>query len=93
MALPQHGWLGKLIAVLLGPRMTANVHLTMEREMRPLDYQAFNRFHHGGKVHAQDAKALHDCLAEGQRQGQQMTALKGTTQATRRTRSRQNGSI
>src|SRR5439155_19628068 len=54
MALPQHGWLGKLIAVLLGPRMTANVHLTMEREMRPLDYQAFNRFQHGGKVRAQE---------------------------------------
>lgn len=44
--------------------------------MRPLDYQAFNRFHHGGKVHAQDVSALRDCLADGQRQGRKMTALK-----------------
>jgi hypothetical protein len=76
IALPQNGWLGKLIALIMGPRVTANLHLSLEREMRPLDYQAFSRFHHGGKVHAQDVKALRDCLAEGQRQGRPMTALK-----------------
>lgn len=75
MALPRHGWLGKLMALIMGPRVTANMHLKMEREMLPLDYQAFNHFHHGGKVRSQDVALLHDCLAEGQRHGQPMTAL------------------
>jgi hypothetical protein len=75
MALPQHGWLGKLMALMAGSRGTANAHLQMERELLPLDYQAFNRFHHGGKVRAQNIEALRDCLAEGQRHGQPMAAL------------------
>jgi hypothetical protein len=37
IALPQHRWLGKLIAPLMGPRLTAKLHLGLEREMRPLD--------------------------------------------------------
>jgi Ketopantoate reductase PanE/ApbA len=75
MVLPQHGWLGKVMALLAGPRGTANAHLQMEREVLPLDYQAFNRFHHGGKVRAQNIEALHDCLGEGQRHGRPMAAL------------------
>jgi len=75
LALPQHGWLGKLMALMMGPRVTANLLLRMERDMLPLDSQAFNRFHHGGKVRAQDVEALRDCLAEGQRHGQPMVAL------------------
>ncbi|MEE1800703.1 2-dehydropantoate 2-reductase N-terminal domain-containing protein [Streptomyces sp. JV176] len=75
MALPKNGLRGKLMARLLGPRATAKVHLTMEREMLPLDYQAFNRFHHGGKVHAQDVEGLRTCLTEGRRHGRPMTAL------------------
>ncbi|KQV14521.1 MULTISPECIES: hypothetical protein [unclassified Kitasatospora] len=43
--------------------------------MLPLDYQAFNRFYHGGKVHAQDVEGLRSCLAEGRRQGRPMAAL------------------
>jgi hypothetical protein len=75
MALPHHGWLGKLMALMAGPRGTASAHLQMEREVLPLDYQAFNRFHHGGKVRAQNLEALRDCLAEGQRHGRPMAAL------------------
>src|SRR6266516_2138471 len=75
IALPQHGWLGKLMALIMGPRVTANIHLRLERDMLPLDYQAFNRFQHGGKVRAQDVELLRDCLAEGQRRGQPMAAL------------------
>jgi hypothetical protein len=74
LALPQHGWLGKLMAVII-PRVMANVFLRMERDMLPLDIQAFNRFHHGGKVRAQDVQALRDCIASGQHQGQPMAAL------------------
>lgn len=75
IALPRNGWLGKLIAVIMGSRVTANMHLKMERDMLPLDHQAFNHFHHGGKVRAQDVALLRDCLAEGQRHGQAMAAL------------------
>ena len=75
IALPRHGWQGKLMALIMGPRVTANIHLRIEREMLPLDAQAFNRFHHGGKVRAQDVALLRDCLAEGQRHGQPMAAL------------------
>lgn len=75
MALPKNGLRGRLMARFMGPRTTAKVHLKMEQEMLPLDYQAFNRFHHGGKVHAQDVEGLRTCLAEGRRQGRPMTAL------------------
>lgn len=75
MTLPEHGWRGKLMAVFMGPRITKLVHTTTERAMLPLDYQAFNRFHHGGKVRAQDHQSLRDSLNEGRRQGRPMKAL------------------
>lgn len=76
MALPQHGWLGKLMRLVMTPGMTAKLHLKLEREMWPLNYQAFNRYHHGGKVHAQDVQVMENCVADGLRQGRAMTALK-----------------
>lgn len=75
IALPRNGWLGKLMALLMGPRISATMHLKLEQDTLPLDSQAFNRFHHGDKVRAQDVAALRDCLAEGQRHGQPMAAL------------------
>ncbi|MFE7276226.1 ketopantoate reductase family protein [Streptomyces sp. NPDC057623] len=73
--LPEHGWRGRLLGAVMGPRMTKQVHTRTERDMLPLDYQAFNRFHHGGKVQAQDIRSLRDSLAEGHRQGRPMKAL------------------
>ncbi|MFD3377513.1 MULTISPECIES: ketopantoate reductase family protein [unclassified Streptomyces] len=75
MGLPKNGLTGRLMAAFMGPRATARVHLKMEQDMLPLDYQAFNRFHHGGKVHAQDVEGLRTSLAEGRRIGRPMTAL------------------
>lgn len=75
MSLPQNGWLGKVMAAVLGPRLTASVNLKLEREVRPLDYQAFSRFQHGGKVRAQDLESMRIDLADGQRQGRPMAAL------------------
>jgi hypothetical protein len=75
MTLPRHGEAGQQMAKAMGPRETAQAHLSIEREMLPLDYQAFNRFHHGGKVRAQDVEILHDCLAEGRSTGHAMPAL------------------
>lgn len=42
----------------------------------PLDLAAFNRFHHGGKVNAQDRQLLCDCVATGKLEGKPMTALR-----------------
>ncbi|CAN7361374.1 hypothetical protein LJR153_002169 [Paenibacillus sp. LjRoot153] len=74
--LPKHGLSGKLIGLMMNSYMTAKIHLKMERDMLPLDYQAFNRFHHGGKVRTQDVQSLRDSIAEGQHQGRSMKALK-----------------
>lgn len=74
-ALPQHGLLGKLMALVMTPSISAKLQLKLEREMLPLDYQAFNRFHHGGKVHVQDVEVMRNCLAEGRRQGKTMNSL------------------
>lgn len=41
----------------------------------PMDLQAFNRFHHGGKVNAQDRQLLLDCVTAGHAVGQPMNAL------------------
>ena len=57
-ALPQHGLLGKLMTLFMGPRMMAKIHLKIERDTLPLDLQAFNRFHHGGKVRAQNVESM-----------------------------------
>ncbi|WP_216626774.1 2-dehydropantoate 2-reductase N-terminal domain-containing protein [Paenibacillus phytohabitans] len=75
-ALPKHGLIGKIMGLVMGPYMTAKIHLKMEQDMLPLDYQAFNRFHHGGKVRAQDIESIRNSIIEGQLQGRQMKALK-----------------
>jgi hypothetical protein len=75
MTLPCHGETGQHMAAAMGPQETAQVHLSIEQEMLPLDYQAFNRFHHGGKVRAQDIESLRDCLAEGHRSDHPMPSL------------------
>lgn len=47
-----------------------------EQASLPLDLQAFNRYHHGAKVNAQDHQALRDFVAYGEAGGQPMSALK-----------------
>ena len=74
--LPQHGWIGKLMPLIMTAGVTAKLQRKLEKDMLPLDYQAFNRFHHGGKVHAQDVQVMQNCVAAGIRQGQPMAALK-----------------
>lgn len=73
--LPQHGWVGKLAGWLMTPGITARMHLRLERTALPLHYQAFNRFHHGGKVHVQDVQVQQACLASGTAQGHAMPGL------------------
>ena len=47
-----------------------------EKNTLPLDLNAFNAFHHGGKVARQDLELLQDHVAAGERQDKPMVALK-----------------
>ncbi|KAH6974650.1 hypothetical protein BKA56DRAFT_676067 [Ilyonectria sp. MPI-CAGE-AT-0026] len=47
-----------------------------EKQMLPLDWQAFNRYHHGAKVNAQDREHLRACQEIGETDGKPMSALK-----------------
>ncbi|MEU4164785.1 2-dehydropantoate 2-reductase N-terminal domain-containing protein [Actinoplanes sp. NPDC026670] len=75
LSLPRNGLFGRIAAAVMGPKITAKIHLGQEKQMLPLDTAAFNGFHHGGKVRAQDMQVLRDFAAEGKRLGRPMTAL------------------
>lgn len=75
MRLPQFGLMGKLMSLMMGPGMMAKNNAKMERDCLPVDYSAFNQFHHGGKVREQDIQVLRDTLASGRSQGRAMPAL------------------
>ncbi len=47
-----------------------------EAEAEPMGFTAFNRFHHGGKVLAQNVEILENCVADGEKGGQQMKATR-----------------
>ena len=59
----------------------------LEKQMLPLDFQEFNRYHHGGKVNAQDREHLRACLSRGEAEGKQMLAL---TELLKRVEDRQS---
>ena len=48
----------------------------MEEDSRPLDFLAFNRFHHGGKVFEQDVELLRDCVRLGEAEQLPMSSLR-----------------
>ncbi|EFC85762.1 2-dehydropantoate 2-reductase N-terminal domain-containing protein [Parafrankia sp. EUN1f] len=48
----------------------------METGVLPLDFAAFNAYHHGGKVNNQDHAFLRDALNRGELEGAQMPALR-----------------
>ncbi len=75
MRLPEHGWPGKLGSLLMNRKLLSKMNIDTERKALPVDYQGFNRFHHGGKVRAQDIQVMKDCLESGRAQGRSMPAL------------------
>jgi len=75
MRLPEHGLLGKLGSLIISPRRLAKNNLKMENDCLPVDYSAFNKFHHGGKVREQDMAVLRRSLKTGEAQGKSMPAL------------------
>ncbi|RNI22726.1 ketopantoate reductase family protein [Rufibacter latericius] len=48
----------------------------MEQAALPLDFSAFNKYHHGGKVNAQDIAIFHEALGHGEATGADMPALR-----------------
>ena len=53
----------------------------IEANSLPLDLAAFNRYHHGGKVQAQDHKAGREVLARGEAGGLDMPNLRKLVEA------------
>jgi hypothetical protein len=75
MRLPEHGLAGKLGGLLMSRKIWARTNVRTERNALPVDYQAFNRFHHGGKVREQDIGVMRQSLESGRARGRSMPAL------------------
>ncbi|MCB2061529.1 MAG: 2-dehydropantoate 2-reductase N-terminal domain-containing protein [Novosphingobium sp.] len=75
MRLPEFGFAGKIASLFISPRQLAKNNAKMEQDCLPVDYSAFNKFHHGGKVREQDIGVLRHSLESGRAQGKSMPAL------------------
>jgi Ketopantoate reductase PanE/ApbA len=71
-----HGEKGQEAAIATTQAGFAASFAALENQMLPLDFQEFNRFHHGGKVNASDCENLAACIALGEAEGKPMFALK-----------------
>jgi hypothetical protein len=76
MGFREHGWIGKAGQLFLTKGMLLKLWKSLEKSTLPLDFPAFNRFHHGGKVRSQDLQLLRACADEGERQGLSMRSLR-----------------
>lgn len=74
-SLEEFGMDEETIARTMSNEALAEAQIETEQLCLPLDYQAFNRFHHGGKVSAQDLEVMRNCARAGARQDRPMTAL------------------
>ena len=74
--LKHRGWRGKVAGIMLTRSVVAKIWGSIEKASRPLDFQAFNAFHHGGKVGKQDIELMEACVTQGERNGQSMASLK-----------------
>lgn len=72
----EHGATGKAAQAATNAEGLLEIWSSMEQATLPLDFAAFNKVHHGGKVRAQDIELLKDCVKVGEQEGQSMFALK-----------------
>jgi hypothetical protein len=72
----EHGLAGKAAQASTTADGLQEIWSSLEQAALPLDFAAFNRFHHGSKVRAQDIELLNDCVNVGEQEGQPMSALK-----------------
>ncbi len=74
--LAEHGEAGqKAAAEMSGDRLLA-MWKAMEAASLPLDWQAFNAYHHGDKVKDADKLLLAGCIEQGESEGRDMSAVK-----------------
>jgi hypothetical protein len=71
-----HGVAGKAAQAATTSDGLLKIWSSLEQAALPLDFAGFNKFHHGGKVRAQDIELLKDCVKVGEQEGQPMSALK-----------------
>ena len=71
-----HGEAGQQAAAATTSANLAEMLAGIEKQVLPLDFQAFNRFHHGGKVNLQDCELLRACVRLGEAEGKTMSAVK-----------------
>lgn len=75
-----HGTLGQQAAAATTEAGIAQVFAGIEKLMLPMDWPAFNHYHHGAKVNAQDRELLRVCIAMGEAEGKPVVAIKDLLQ-------------
>jgi len=75
-----HGALGQQAAGGTTEAGIAQIFAEIEKVMLPMDWVAFNRYHHGAKVNAQDRELLRVCIAMGNAEGKPMASTKDLLQ-------------
>lgn len=83
LTLPRLGWTGWLLSWVFGGWAAAKFNQGAVDAALPMHMHEFNKFHHGGKVNAQDVKMMEDLLAEGERTGHKMPALREIVERAR----------
>jgi hypothetical protein len=76
LALPRYGWKGWFMSFVLKGWAVEKLNTPLVEGAKPMKFEEFNMFHHGGKVMKQDIRTLEDILREGERAGKEMPALK-----------------
>lgn len=74
--LAEHGEGGRKAAAELTADGLAALWRGLEAAARPLDFAAFNAYHHGRKIRAADVLLLEELTAQGVREGRDMGAVR-----------------
>jgi 2-polyprenyl-6-methoxyphenol hydroxylase-like FAD-dependent oxidoreductase len=84
MGLKRHGLVGKLASRFVSDDRLEKIMRDSDRNASAMGFTAFNRFHHGNKVLAQDIQILENCAALGEAEGRSMSATKSLLERWRR---------
>ncbi|CAG5141035.1 uncharacterized protein ALTATR162_LOCUS840 [Alternaria atra] len=89
LTLPRFGWTGWFLSFIFGSWATEKLNIPLFEGAKPLNCEEFNLYHHGGKVVQQDLKTLEELIADGERVGKKMPALKEVVGRARKSQSSQ----
>lgn len=76
LCLKRYGLVGRLLSLLMSDASLAKKMRSTDRDASPMGYTAFNRFHHGHKVLAQNVQILENCIDAGKAGGQELAATR-----------------